>query len=501
MSTSLLTLAGDRVTIDDEELAALRQQLRGDLLSPADEGYDEARAVQNGMFDRRPGLIIRCSGTADVIDAVGLAREHDLLVAVRCGGHSIAGHSVCDDGLLIDLSPMRAVAVDERTRRVRVQGGSTWGDVDRETQAFGLAVPGGIVSTTGVAGLTLGGGIGWLHRKLGLACDSLRAAEMVTADGRLVRTSDTEDPELLWGLRGGGGNFGVVTAFEFEAHPVGPTVFMAAPVYDAAHADTVFPRWVEWARSAPDEVTSRANFWWLPPAPALPPAIQDQDVLILGALYAGPVDEGERVLQPLRELGEPLADLSMAMPYRTAQSNFDPFFVKGAMRSYWKATYLDGVDDAAMELTLRSARERPHPLCMVHVALMGGATSRVSPERTAFGDRAPDFMLSVDGNWTEPADDEACLAWVRSVIAEAEQLPTAGGTYLNFSGDDEIDQRSRTAQFGENLERLTALKDRFDPRNRFRLNNNVPPSGAVGRVPGPRPAEAEAAREAPTGAG
>ena len=261
---------------------------RGRLLAPQDDGYDQARVVQNGLIDRRPGLIVQCSGTADVIDAVNLARERRLLTAVRAGGHSIAGYGVCDDALMLDLSVMRGVWVDPDARTVRVQGGATWGDVDRETQAFGLAVPGGVVSTTGVAGLTLGGGIGWLHRAYGLACDHLRSVEIVTADGQLRRASEAENPDLLWAVRGGGGNFGVVTTFEFTAHPLGPVVPVAAVMYPVDNAGELFRAWRAWASTAPDEAMSRAVFWWMPEDPNLPPAVHNQQVLIVGAIYTGP---------------------------------------------------------------------------------------------------------------------------------------------------------------------------------------------------------------------
>ncbi len=485
MSTTITRLDGSHVTVDDERLAELRSTFRGEVVVPGDGGYDEARAAHNALFDRRPGLIVRCSGTADVIDAVGLAAAEGLLVGVRSGGHSIAGHSAPEGGLLIDLSAMNAVSVDPATRTVTAQGGATWGDVDRETQAFGLAVPGGIISTTGIGGLTLGGGIGWLHRAFGLACDSLRAALLVTADGRLLRTSATEEADLFWALRGGGGNFGVVVSMEFEAYPVGPIVFQAAPIYPMTAAKDVLTRWAAWTRTAPDEVTSRALCWTFPDAEALPPEIRGQDAVILAAVHCGPPERGEQVLQPLREMGPLLFDLSLAEPYRVVQSGFDPFFAKGAMRSYWKSVYLDEIDEAAIDLVVRRATSRPHPLTLIHIPQMGGATSRVPAAESAFGDRSAAYMLSVDGNWLDPQDDDAATSWTRGMVAEASALPSARGTYLNFSGEQEIDGDLRGAAFGENLRRLTEVKDRLDPGNLFRLNNNVPPSRIV-EMPGQR---------------
>jgi FAD/FMN-containing dehydrogenase len=485
VSTTVSTLTGGTIVVDDERLVELRTTFRGRVITPSDEGYDEARAAHNALFDRRPGMIVECTGTADVIDAVRLAADESLLLAVRSGGHSIAGHSASEGGLLLDLSAMSAVWVDPATGTVTAQGGATWGDVDREAQAFGLAVPGGIISTTGVGGLTLGGGIGWLHRKHGLACDSLRAVQLVTADGRLVRASAEEEPDLFWALRGGGGNFGVVTSFEFAGKPVGPMVFQAAVAYPLSAAAEILPKWVAWTRVAEDEATSRALFWTFPDVDELPPPIRGTACLILAAIHAGSADDGEVALAPLREMGEPLADLSGALPYRMAQAGFDPFFAKGAMRSYWKSIYLDDIDADTVALVAARAADRPHPLTLIHIPHMGGATGRVGGDATAFGDRSAPYMLSVDGNWTDPADDATGIAWTRSFIDEASTIPSARGTYLNFSGDPDIDADVRQAAFGANLQRLTEVKDRFDPGNLFRLNNNVPPSDNAA-LPEPR---------------
>lgn len=475
MAAEVRTLSGDSTTIPDEKLEELRMGFHGPVITPADDEYDLARVVHNGMFDRRPGLIIACQSTGDVIDAVNLARQLDLLVAVRGGGHGIAGHCICDDGLLIDLSPMRGVWVDADSRTVRAQAGATWGDVDRESQVFGLAVPGGVVSTTGVAGLTLGGGLGWLHRKHGLTIDSLRSVELVTAAGELLRASDSENEELFWALRGGGGNFGVATAFEFDAHPLGPEVMFGAAVYAAADAGDVFRAWRDWASTVPDEITTRTVFWSMPEDPHLPPAVHNQDVLIVGALYAGPPDEGEAAVQPMRELATPLADMSSRMPYRMVQGMFDPFFPKGEILSYWKSVFLGELRDDAADIIVKRGNDRPHPLTLLHVPLMGGAASRVRAEDTAFGDRSAPWMVSVDGNWLDPGDNEANTQWVRDVISEAQALSSATGTYLNFSGDTEIDEAQRMAAFGANIDRLRRVKRQYDPENRFRLNNNIPP--------------------------
>ena len=477
MSYRIERLNGSTATISNEEAGELAMTFHGDLLAPGDPGYEEARVVQNAMIDRQPGLIVRCSGAADVMDAVELARDRGLKTSVRGGGHSVAGHCVSNDGLMIDLSEMRGVWVDPEERRVRVEAGATWGDVDRETQQFGLAVPGGVVSTTGVAGLTLGGGIGWLHRKYGLACDNLRSVELVTPDGELVRASEEENGDLFWGVRGGGGNFGVVTSFEFEARPVGPIVMCGSPFYPIEAAEEVFPRWRDWTETVPEEVTSRAVFWSMPEDEHLPPEVWNRDVLVLGALYAGPPEEGEEVIQPIREFGRPLADVSGRMPYRMFQQMLDPFFPKGELASYWKSTYLGELTDEAVEYVRRRAQNRPNGGTMVHVPMMGGAVSRMGPEETAFGDRSARYMLSLDGNWTDPAEAETVIEWVRQATRGAEELEMGGGTYLNFSGDDPGESvEAVEAAYGENLPRLRELKAEYDPDNLFRLNNNITPA-------------------------
>ncbi|WP_018635254.1 FAD-binding oxidoreductase [Parafrankia elaeagni] len=476
MSAQVLTLGGQRQTLSDETVEEIRTIFHGQVLTSGDVGYDDARVIQNAMLDRRPGLIIRCTGAADVVDAVRLAATRDLLVAVRGGGHSIAGASTADDSLMIDLSGMRGVWVDPEQRRVRVAGGATWGDVDRETQLHGLAVPGGIVSTTGVAGLTLGGGIGWLHRRYGLACDALRAAEVVTASGEVVRCSTSEHEDLFWALRGGGGNFGVVVTFEFEAYPLGPVVWNSVVVYPIDAAAEVLPRWQDWTSTVPEEVTGRALLWSLPAVPALPPAVHNRDVFIAAALYAGDPDKGRRACRALAEFGSPLADMSQALPYRTAQSSFDPFFPKGGLQSYWKSVYLDRLDEEVTAFVVRVGQDRPHPMTMVHMPLLGGAMSRVGAAETAFGDRSARHMLSLDGNWLDPADNAANIRWVREAYDEAVTLRAASGTYLNFGGDADLDDADRARAWGRNVERLRQVKRSYDPENRFRLNPNIPPA-------------------------
>ena len=474
MPAEITTLTRAKTKLTDEELVELRMAFRGPVITPSDEGYDESRSVENLAIDRRPGLIIRCSGTADVIDGVNLARRHGLLLAVRSGGHHVGGHGTTDGGLLLDLRDMNGVWVDVENKVVRCQGGATWGQVDRETQQFGLVVPGGVVSTTGVAGLTLGGGIGWLHRKWGLSCDNLRSAQVVTAEGKIVTASPNENDDLFWGIRGGGGNFGVVVDFTFEAHPFGPTISPAAVFHEAAAGEELLPQWRDWALQAGDEVTTRALYWSMPVDDALPPPVQGKDVFIIGALYAGDQEKAKEALRPVRELGTPLADISDHIPhYRAFQAAFDG--LSANHHSYWKSTYFEKLSDEAISLIHKRAIDKPDPRVLVHIPIMGGATAAVAPADTAFGDRSAQFMLSVDGNTYDAKAFENVRTWVQELIEEIQGLDGAGGAYLNFSGDDATDQRVVQAQFGENLERLASLKKKYDPDNLFRVNNNIKP--------------------------
>jgi FAD/FMN-containing dehydrogenase len=369
---------------------------------------------------------------------------------------------------------MNGVWVDPAARRVRVQGGATWGEVDRETQVFGLAVPGGIVSTTGVGGLTLGGGIGWLHRQWGLACDNLVAATVVLASGEVVTASADEHPDLFWAIRGGGGNFGVAVDFTFEAHPVGPEVALAAVFHAAEDGADLMPQWRDLALRAGDEVTTRALYWSMPPVDALPPPVQGRDVFIIAAMYAGDPDEGRGIIDEFRSLGTPLFDMSDHIPdYRAFQAGFDALAV--GLHAYWKSTYLAELDAEAMAFIHERAMARPAPASLLHVPIMGGGAAAVAPEDTAFGDRSAPFMLSIDGQTYDPDSFDAVREWVRDTFDAAQRLGGAGGAYLNFSGDDATDAEVVQLQYGANLARLRAVKGRYDPDNLFRINNNITP--------------------------
>lgn len=463
------------VTLDEAAITQLAAGLRGALVRPDDAGYAEARRIWNGMIDRRPALIVRCRGAADVIQAVRFAREHRLLVSVRGGGHNVAGHAVADGGLMIDLSPMKGVHVDPRARTARVEGGATWGDLDHETQPFGLAAPGGVISTTGVAGLTLGGGFGWLRRKYGLSCDSLLSADVVTAAGQLATASETENADLFWALRGGGGNFGVVTSFQFRLYPVGPAVMAALVFYPIEAAAQVLRGWRDVMAKAPDEISSNAMLDTIPPTPEWPEALHGTPVAVVVAVYSGAVEEGQRALQPLRELATPLADISQPLPYTALQQLFDPLFPEGR-QYYWKSLDLNRLDDAAITTLIAYADKRPSPQNLIDLWALGGAAGRVPAPATAFGDRSAPYTLVLNSSWGDPAQSQTNIAWTRELWG-AMQPFSPGSAYLNFPGFGEEGETLVRASYGANYARLARIKAQYDPDNLFRLNQNIPPDG------------------------
>jgi FAD/FMN-containing dehydrogenase len=466
---------GDR-SISYEELQGLRETLSGAVLDPAHPAYEEARKVWNGTIDRRPALIAQCQSEEDVIAAVKFAKQHDVLVAVRGGGHGVAGYAVCDDGLVIDLSPMRDVEVDVDARLVRVQAGARWADVDRTAQTYGLATPGGEVSVTGVAGLTLGGGMGYLRRKHGLSCDNLVSADVVTADGRKVHASERDHPDLFWALRGGGGNFGVVTAFVFRLHPVGPEVVTLTPFFSLDDARRVLPAWREFTESAPDEATTAFAIWAVPDVPELPEPLHGQPACILDGMYAGAPEAGEALFRPLREIAAPLLDMSGRTAYVEAQSALNTLFPDGDLY-YWKSLFLDELSDEAIEQILSRSQTRPNPRILVILRHLGGALGRVADDATAYSNRGTKYMLSIDGAWSEPAETERNIAWVREFWSAMRPFSN-GGVYLNFPGFGEGGGELWKASHGANFERLRTVKDRYDPGNLFRMNQNILPSRA-----------------------
>ncbi|MGZ4461956.1 MAG: FAD-binding oxidoreductase [Gaiellaceae bacterium] len=458
--------------LGESTVQELREAVRGEVLTPGEPGYEEASRIWNGCHDdRSPALVVRCAGAADVVAAVGFARSNGLAIAVRGGGHSIAGFSTCDNGIVIDLGPMRSVRIDPRGRRAYVGGGAVWSDVDHESQAHGLATTGGLVSTTGVGGFTLGGGIGWLMRKHGLACDNLVGADLVTAEGRSIHVSEEENPDLLWGLRGGGGNFGIVTQFELELHPVGPLVY-AGPIFYPAEQDAALLRlFRDRAPGASDDVTALVNLTTAPPLPVIPEAWHGRKVVALIALSAGPAEAGEGHLRELRAVGEPIADLCGPMPYTMMQSLIDPLWPKG-IQSYFKSSNLAGLGDDVIDAFCELHRQAPGPQCEIHVHQMGGAVARVGERETAFSERSMPFLLNAVTGWQDPDQAEAHVDWAREVVAAASTSST-GRTYVNFLGDPAA---ARSAYGPETYKRLAALKAEYDPTNLFRLNQNVEPA-------------------------
>jgi FAD/FMN-containing dehydrogenase len=459
----VITTAGGETVLKDATVAMLSSALRGEVLRQGQDGYEGARKVWNGMIDKRPALIVRCAGVGDVVEAVRFAREHDLLVSVRGGGHNIAGKAVCEGGLMIDLSGMRGVQVDPDRRKARVEGGGLLGDLDREAQGVGLATTAGIVTHTGVGGLTLGGGVGRLARKHGLACDNLLAVEVVTAAGEVLRTSATETEDLFWGVRGGGGNFGVVTAFEFQLHPVGPGVLGGKVVHPFNGARAALEFYQEYSRTAPDELSADAIFLTSP---------DGERVLAISVCYVGPIEEGERVLQPLRRFGPPLADDIAPVAYTEVQAAADDFFPIG-LRFYWKSHFLKEISADAIEATLSHFAKVPSPRSLLVFQQFGGAVGRVGRSETAFWHRDvqwDNFPVSV---WTDPAESETHVHWVREWWDQMKPF-SLGGEYVNNLGEEGED-RVR-ASYGGNYERLVGLKNKYDPTNFFRLNANIAPT-------------------------
>ncbi|OWJ60807.1 FAD-binding oxidoreductase [Inquilinus limosus] len=453
----------DGAPVDAAAVEAFRQGFAGRAILPQDEGYDSARQIWNAHVDKHPGLIARCAGTADVVHAVRFARANDLLVAVRGGGHNVAGRALCDDGIVIDLSAMTGVFVDPQARTVRVRGGTTLGELDRETQLHGLAVPVGVVSPTGIGGLALGGGVGWLVRKHGLTCDNLLSAEVVTAEGEVVTADAGSHPDLFWGLRGGGGNFGIVTSFLFRAHPVA-TVLGGLVVYPREVAAEFLRHYREVMATAPDELTAYAGLISTPdgaPATAVVLCYSGDDLAA-----------GERAVRPLRSFGTPLLDAVQPMPFLAMQSILDGAFPDRA-HNYWKSTFLTALTDAAIDTIVEHGNRAGSPLSGVVVECYGGAYSRVGATDTAYGQRQSVFNLGITAQWLDPADGDRHIAWARAAW-EAMQPYSSGGGFLNFI-DNEPAEVIRAA-FGPNYDRLAAVKAKYDPDNFFSLNQNVPPA-------------------------
>ena len=468
------TYTGKDISLKTETIDKLKESLRGKVLTSESDQYNETRAIWNAMIDKRPALIVRCASAADVMRAVRFAGEHKLLVAVRGAGHNIAGNAVCDGGMMIDLLPMKSVRIDAKGMTARVEPGVTLGELDRDTQAFGLATPVGINSTTGIAGLTLGGGFGWLSRKLGLTIDNLISADVVTAAGELVKASATDNADLFWGIRGGGGNFGVVTSFEFRLHKVGPEVFAGLIVHPLDAAKDVLHFYRDFMKTTPQEFVCWFVMRMAPPLPFLPPEWHGKHVLALALCYSGDMKDAERIAKPLRSFGKPVGEHIGPMPFVAWQTILDPLLTPG-MRNYWKSHDFREASDGLIDVLIAHARKIPDPQSEIAFAQLGEGVTRISKEATAYTHRDAEFVMNVHGRWDNPANDTKCISWARELFQAAAPFAT-GGAYVNFMTQEEQD-RVRSA-YGSNYDRLVTLKKKYDPNNLFRLNQNILPSGS-----------------------
>lgn len=459
----VMTNTGVGKSLEEATVQAFQTNLRGPLLQPGDVGYDDARVVWNGMIDRKPALIVRCVGVADVIQAINFARDHQLLVSVRGGGHNITGYAVNDGGIVIDLSRMKGIRVDTAKRTARAEAGLTWGEYYHEVQAFGLASTGGVVSTTGISGLSLGGGLGWLMGKHGLSCDCLLSADMVTADGRLVTASASENPDLFWGLRGGGGNFGVVTSFEFQLYPVGPTVLGGMVVYPMSQAKEVLRFYREYARTCPDELTAWASLMISP---------EGEPVAAILINYMGDLAEGERLAEPVRKFGSPLADTIGPMTYCELNSMLDDAFPYGTVQRYWKSSFLKELGDEVIDILVEGASNMLSPMSLVGFFHVHGAAARTGADETAFGLREDQWDYDIISQWTDPAETDMHIQWTRDFFNRVQ--PYTNGVYVNHLDAEEAERIGEA--YGKHYERLLALKNKYDPTNLFRLNQNIKPT-------------------------
>ena len=441
---------------------------------PQDSGYDQARKVWNGMIDRHPAIITRCSDAGDVIHAVNFARKNNLLVAVRGGAHNVAGFGTCDNGIVIDLSMMKKIDVDPERKTARAEPGLTWGEFDKATQVHGLAVTGGLISTTGIAGFTLGGGVGWLVRRIGLTLDNLISVDVVTAEGRLVKASLHENPDLFWGIRGGGGNFGIVTSFTYSLASVGPMVFGGMVLYPLETGTKILAQYRKFVEKTPDELTTMAALITAPPAPFIPQEFQGKKVVaILGCYSGSDLEEGKRLMDPVRRLDEKRADLLQPLPYLALQSMMDAAAPAG-VQNYWKSSYLPDLTEEAVETILAAFESVPSPMTAVHLHQLGGAMRRVGDDATAFGHRGAAYIMNLVSTWLDPSQSEKNVNWTRETFAAMEQF-SHGGVYVNFLSEGEGRQRIVSAYGDAKYSRLARLKAKYDPDNLFRVNQNILP--------------------------
>jgi FAD/FMN-containing dehydrogenase len=470
------SLHGTQVVIPADTVGAFEATLRGSLIRPESAGYDAARSIWNGMVDRRPALIVRCAGPADVANSMRFARAHDLLIAVRGAGHNIAGNAMCDDGIVIDLSAMRSVRVDPATKTARVEAGCTLRDFDHEAQAFGLATPVGINSTTGIAGLTLGGGFGWLTRRHGMTVDNLISADVVTVEGELLHASANGNTDLFWAIRGGGGNFGIVTSFEFQLHDVGPQVLAGLIVHPFDDARAVLDHYRDFTESASADVTAWVVMRKAPPLPFLPQEWHGREVVVIPAFSpAADLDEAAALMKPLREFGNPIADVIGPVPYAAWQQAFDPLLTPGA-RNYWKSHNFSRLDDGLIDALIAATGQLPGPECEIFIANLGGAAGSVPVDATVYPHREAAYAVNVHTRWQNAADDDTFIAWARSLFDTMSPFAT-GGVYVNFMPADETERVAKA--YGRNFDRLARVKAKYDPDNVLRLNQNIAAPASV----------------------
>jgi FAD/FMN-containing dehydrogenase len=445
--------------------------IRGNVLTPDDPGYDEARQIWNAMIDRRPAVIVQAAEADDVAPAIAFAREKGLEISIRGAGHNIAGNALCENGLLIDFSQMKNVRVDAAKKRAYVEPGATLADLDEATQAYGLATPVGINSTTGIAGLTLGGGFGWLTRQYGMTIDNLVSADITTADGKKIRASENDNADLFWAIRGGGGNFGVVTEFEFQLHPVGPAILAGLIVFPFSQAKQILTKYRQFVNSAPEELNVWVVLRKAPPLPFLPENVHGKEVVVMPIFYSGAVAEGEKLIAPLRAFGDAHGEHIGAQPYVAWQKAFDPLLTPGA-RNYWKSHNFTELADGALNSIIEFAGKLPSPQCEIFIGLIAGAPNRISSNAMAYAHRDARFVLNVHGRWDEAQDDQRGIAWARDFFKASAPYASAGA-YVNFMTEEEGDRVA--AAYGSNYDRLMEIKKRYDPQNVFHLNQNIKP--------------------------
>ncbi len=459
------------MTLKSKSTEQLKGNIKGKVVLPLDASYDEVREIWNGMIDKRPAIIVQCQGADDVVHALAFARRNGLDISIRGAGHNIAGNAICDDGLMIDLSTMKNVRVDPDRRRAYVEPGVTLGVFDAAVQAHGLATPIGINSTTGIAGLTVGGGFGWLTRKYGMTVDNLISVEMVTVDGDLIRASEDQNADLFWAIRGGGGNFGVVTQFEFKLYPVGPEILAGLIVFPFDQAKQVLTKYREFVESAPEELNVWVVLRKAPPLPFLPEDVHGREVVVLPIFYSGDIEEGQKLIEPLRQFGDAHGEHIGVQPFVDWQQAFDPLLTPGA-RNYWKSHNFTELSDGALDSIIEFAGKLPSPQCEIFVGLIAGAPNRVAPDTMAWGHRDARFVLNVHARWDDARDDDTCITWAREFFKSSAPYASAGA-YVNFMTEEEGDRVA--AAYGANFARLVEIKKKYDPENVLHLNQNIKP--------------------------